>query len=82
MAGYATRARPLDWFALLTTILVVGAFFYPGQFYFHFVAFLVPFLALAVALPVSRLVSAVRLPAERAGQAARCAGQPRAWQPY
>ena len=59
--------RPLDWFALVTTILVVGAFFYPGQFYFHFVAFLVPFLALAVALPLSRLVSAVRLPAERAG---------------
>lgn len=49
--------RPLDWFALVTTLVVVGAFLYPNQFYYHFVAFLAPFLALAVALPVSRLVN-------------------------
>jgi hypothetical protein len=54
---------PLDWFALVTTLLIVGAFLYANQFYFHFVAFLAPFLAIAVALPLSRLVPT----ADRAG---------------
>jgi hypothetical protein len=59
--------RPLDWFALVTALLTVAAFLYPNQFYFHFVAFLTPFLALAVAVPVSRLVPAARPTADRAG---------------
>jgi hypothetical protein len=58
--------RPLDWFALVTTLVIVGVFFYPNQFYFHFVAFLAPFLALAVALPVSRLVNEGRPKADTA----------------
>jgi hypothetical protein len=58
---------PLDWFALVTTLLIVGAFLYANQFYFHFVAFLAPFLAIAVALPLSRLVPPGRPTADRAG---------------
>jgi hypothetical protein len=66
--------RPLDWFALVTTLLIVGVFFYPNQFYFHFVAFLAPFLALAVALPVSRLVNETRPRADAARPKANKAG--------
>ncbi len=47
---------PLESFALLTTALVVIAFMWPPGFYFHFPAFLAPFLALSLALPLSRLL--------------------------
>lgn len=66
--------RPLDWFALVTALVIVGVFLYPNQFYFHFVAFLAPFLALAVALPVSRLVNEGRPEAEGAGAGGRLRG--------
>jgi alpha-1,2-mannosyltransferase len=46
---------PLDWFATVTTVLVVIMFLWPPQFHYHFAAFLAPFLALTLALPVSRL---------------------------
>jgi hypothetical protein len=49
---------PLEWFAMLTAALVVLAFMWPPGFFFHFPAFLAPFLALALALPVSRLLPA------------------------
>ena len=58
---------PLEWFALVTAILIVVSFTYPEQFYFHFVAFLAPFLAMAVALPSSRLVETAQPLAARAG---------------
>jgi len=51
----------LDWFALITTVGVTGMFLWPSQFYYHFSAFLAPFLSLAVALPVGRLIGALRL---------------------
>ena len=35
-------------------------FLWPADFYYHYAAFLAPFLALAIALPVSRLVTAAR----------------------
>src|SRR5262249_33154513 len=57
----------LDWFAIGTCALVVGAFLWPPDFYYHYAAFLAPFLALVLALPASRLLAA--LPA----------GQPRRW---
>jgi hypothetical protein len=68
-AWLVTRRAPraLDWFALVTTLVIVGVFFYPNQFYFHFVAFLAPFLALAVALPVSRLANGARPTADKTG---------------
>ena len=54
------RQQPvLDWFATITTILVVVMFLWPPQFHYHFTAFLAPFLALTLALPVSRLVTGI-----------------------
>lgn len=46
----------LEWFAVVTLALVVVMFLWPSQFHYHFVAFLAPFLGLAIALPVSSLV--------------------------
>jgi Glycosyltransferase family 87 len=54
-----TPPPPLDWFAPATLALVVAAFLVPADFYNHYAAFLAPFLALALALPVSRLVTAL-----------------------
>jgi len=51
----------LDMFAVGTTVLVVAAFLWSDQFHYHFAAFLAPFLALAIALPVSALVRDLRL---------------------
>ena len=51
----------LDLFALGTSGLVVLAFFWSSQFHYHFAAFLAPFLALAIALPVSALVRDIPL---------------------
>ncbi len=49
---------PLEWFTVATAALVVTAFLWYPQFFFHFPAFLAPFLALALALPLARLVAA------------------------
>jgi Glycosyltransferase family 87 len=53
----------LDWFAIGTCALVVAAFLWPPDFYYHYAAFLAPFLALVLALPACRLLAA--LPAGR-----------------
>ena len=58
---------PLEWFGVVTTPLVVVIFLWPPQFHYHFPTFLAPFLALAVALPLARLVGAVRQAAKRQG---------------
>jgi Glycosyltransferase family 87 len=50
---------PLDWFATGTCALVVVAFLWPADFYYHYAGFLAPFLALALALPLSRLLAAL-----------------------
>jgi hypothetical protein len=47
----------LDWFATVSAVLIVAMFLWPPQFHYHFTEFLAPFLALILALPVSRLVS-------------------------
>jgi alpha-1,2-mannosyltransferase len=47
----------LDWFATGTCALVVAAFLWPADFYYHYAAFLAPFLALALALPPARLLA-------------------------
>jgi alpha-1,2-mannosyltransferase len=49
----------LDWFATGTCALVVAAFLWPADFYYHYAAFLAPFLALVIALPASRLLGVV-----------------------
>ena len=50
---------PLDWFATVTFALVIVAFLWPADFYNHYSAFLAPFLALAIALPASRVLGAL-----------------------
>jgi hypothetical protein len=60
VAGWLISHRPpplLERFVLLTTGLVVVMFCLADQFYYHFVAFLVPFAAMSIALPVSRLLA-------------------------
>jgi Glycosyltransferase family 87 len=55
----------LDWFATGSCALVVAAFLWPADFYYHYAGFLAPFLALALALPLSRLLGALPGPGER-----------------
>jgi alpha-1,2-mannosyltransferase len=47
----------LDWFATATTVLIILMFLWPPQFHYHFAAFLAPFLAMTLALPISRLLA-------------------------
>ena len=49
----------LDWFALGTTAVVVVMFMWPDQFHYHFAAFLAPFFAMSIALPLSRFMEAL-----------------------
>ena len=49
----------LDWFALGTTAVVTVMFMWPDQFHYHFAAFLAPFFAMSIALPLSRLLEAL-----------------------
>jgi hypothetical protein len=51
------RQPALDWFATVSAVLIVAMFLWPPQFHYHFTAFLAPFMALTLALPLSRLVS-------------------------
>jgi alpha-1,2-mannosyltransferase len=71
LASRITRRPPpaLEWFALGTSGLVVAAFLWPTDFYYHYAGFLAPFLALAIALPVSRLVTAASSPGGRPASA-------------
>ena len=77
-----TGERPplLEQFALASSVLIIIAFLWPADFYYHYAGFLAPFLALAIALPVARFVDALRVSprqttslaaATRAGGAAR-----------
>jgi alpha-1,2-mannosyltransferase len=49
----------LDWFALVSLILVTAMLMWPAQFHYHFAAFLAPFLGLAIGLPAARLMNAL-----------------------
>jgi Glycosyltransferase family 87 len=62
VAWRRTGQRPplVEQFAYGTTVLTIIAFLWPADFYYHYAGFLAPFLALAVALPVARLVGALR----------------------
>jgi hypothetical protein len=68
------RAPPqLDWFALVTTAVITVMFLWPDQFHYHFAAFLAPFFALAIALPLGRLLDTLSegrswLPERQAGE--------------
>jgi alpha-1,2-mannosyltransferase len=58
LAFLLTWRRPpaLDLLAVGSATLVFAAFLWPDQFHYHFAAFLAPFLALAIGLPLSALV--------------------------
>jgi alpha-1,2-mannosyltransferase len=72
LAWIVTRRPPtvLEWFAVCSTVLIVLAFMWPSQFHYHFDAFLVPFLALVIALPVARLAQGTGPSAESSRPAA------------
>jgi hypothetical protein len=67
---------PLEWFAAMTGAIMVLLFLWPPQFHYHFVGFLVPFMAISIALAVSGFMGVLR---ERAGEARAAAawGAPR-----
>ncbi len=49
----------LEWFVLLSTVLVTLMFMWPDQFHYHFAAFFGPFLALSIGLVAGRLAGTV-----------------------
>ena len=72
------RAPPqLDWFALVTTAVITVMFLWPDQFHYHFAAFLAPFFALSIALPLGRLLDALSGGTSWAG--ASCGSRPPRW---
>jgi hypothetical protein len=62
--GASSRTRrpppPLEWFAWLSTVLIVGAFLWPADYYPHYAWFCAPFLALSIALPAARFAGSIR----------------------
>jgi hypothetical protein len=67
---------PLDWFALVSAALIVAMLLWPPYYAAHYAAFLGPFLALCLALPVARLATGIaeRRQAAAAGPALAAAG--------
>lgn len=57
-AWIVTRRLPtmLEWFCVGSAVLIVAAFMWPNQFHYHFVAFLAPFIGLAIGLPAARII--------------------------
>jgi len=55
-----SRATPLDWFALISTFVVVGMLFSPSEWYVHYAAFAGPFLVSLIALAAARFLTARR----------------------
>ena len=55
-----SRATPLDWFALISTFVVVGMLFSPSEWYVHYAAFAGPFLVSLIALAAARFLTAGR----------------------
>src|SRR6202035_3752474 len=49
----------LDWYVAVSGGLMAIIFLWPPQFHYHFVGFLVPFLAMSVGLTAARVVQAV-----------------------
>ena len=50
-----SRATALDWFALVTTTVVIGMLFIPSEWYVHYAAFAGPFLVVLLGLSAARL---------------------------
>lgn len=67
VSSVSSLPPPLECFALVTGAIVFLSFLWPADFYYHYAGFFAPFLALAVALPVSRLVDALQARRQAAG---------------
>jgi hypothetical protein len=52
------RPPPLDMFAAASTLLVIGIFLIPDDFYYHYAGFLAPFAGLTLGLSAARLLAA------------------------
>jgi hypothetical protein len=52
------RPPPLDVFAAASTLLVIGIFLIPDDFYYHYAGFLAPFAGLTLGLSAARLLAA------------------------
>jgi Glycosyltransferase family 87 len=62
-AGRAgSRATALDWFALVTTVVVTGMLFTPSEWYVHYAAFAGPFLMVLLGLSAARLFTTGKPP--------------------
>lgn len=65
-------ATALDWFALVSTFVVIGMLFSPSEWYEHYAAFAAPFLVVLLALSAARLFAPARVPwARRPGEPRR-----------
>ena len=64
-------ATPLDWFALVSTIVVTGMLFTPSEWYVHYAAFAGPFLVVLLALSAARLFAPGKPRREKPGKARR-----------
>ena len=62
------RATTLDWFALVSTIVVTGMLFSPSEWYVHYAAFAGPFLMVLLALSAARLFAPGKPRRERPGK--------------
>ncbi len=62
------RATPLDWFALVSTIVVTGMLFSPSEWYVHYAAFAGPFLVVLLALSAARLFAPGKPRREKPGK--------------
>jgi alpha-1,2-mannosyltransferase len=61
-----SRATPLDWFALVTTAVVIGMLFSPSEWYVHYAAFAGPFLVVLIGLSAARLFTPGKAKPEKA----------------
>jgi alpha-1,2-mannosyltransferase len=65
------RATPLDWFALITTVVVTVMLFSPSEWYEHYAAFAGPFLMVLLALSAARLFAPAPAESRQAGTGPR-----------
>jgi Glycosyltransferase family 87 len=72
-------ATPLDWFALISTIVVAGMLFSPSEWYEHYAAFVGPFLFVLLALSAARLFASGRPPREKPAEAEPAKTSGRLW---
>jgi Glycosyltransferase family 87 len=63
-----SRATALDWYALVTTIVVIGMLFSPSEWYVHYAAFAGPFLLVLIGLSAARLFTAGKPRRQRPGK--------------